>query len=78
MQDYYRLCQKCANYSHMDMGHVYCIVCGSKLIDRCPQCANLIEYPTARYCPHCGEAVVHDVSGNSNGEYAVNHKKEMS
>jgi hypothetical protein len=33
----------------------YCGVCGEKLIDHCPRCHEPILYPTAKFCPLCGE-----------------------
>jgi len=50
----YRLCPKCGNFSNLEEEHLYCILCGTKLIDRCPHCEAPITNPTARFCYRCG------------------------
>ncbi|MGA2667429.1 MAG: zinc ribbon domain-containing protein [Ignavibacteria bacterium] len=50
----YKLCPSCGNFS-INTGHdIFCIVCGEKLIEECPNCKEPIIYPTAKYCPVCG------------------------
>ena len=58
MKDRYRLCPECGNFSHVSLNHIYCTVCGTRLIDRCPGCEEPIIYPTAKFCPVCGEKLV--------------------
>ncbi|CUS96430.1 zinc ribbon domain-containing protein [Candidatus Chrysopegis kryptomonas] len=58
LKDRYMLCPECGNFAHISLGQVYCIVCGAKMIDRCPRCEELIIYPTAKFCPVCGEKLV--------------------
>jgi hypothetical protein len=50
----YRLCPKCGNFSHVLEEQFYCILCGTKLIEQCGQCAKPILHPQGRYCHHCG------------------------
>jgi hypothetical protein len=54
MKSRYRICPACKNFSHLTEGHVFCMVCGEKMIDKCPQCQEAILYPIARHCPACG------------------------
>jgi len=58
MRERYKLCPWCSNFSEFSAQHVYCIVCGEKLIEECEQCHEPIIYPTARYCPACGAQLV--------------------
>ena len=54
-EDAYRLCPKCGNFVNISQPDEYCIVCGEKLITECPNCKESIRYPTAKFCPVCGE-----------------------
>ena len=54
----YRLCGQCGNFSDVSEGHTFCILCGAKLMEECPRCKEPIIYPTARFCPACGERLV--------------------
>ena len=53
--DLYKLCPRCGNFSHINEKQNFCQVCGELLIDKCPHCREPIYYPTARFCPVCGE-----------------------
>lgn len=55
--DYYNLCPKCGNFSHIDEHHIYCCLCGTKLIKQCPKCKTNIENPTAQFCVKCGDRI---------------------
>lgn len=50
----YRICRSCGNFSRVDEGQIYCVVCGEKLIEKCPNCSAPIIYPTGRFCHKCG------------------------
>jgi len=52
--NYYKLCPKCGNFSHVSEGQVFCTLCGEKLIQNCPNCNMEIIYPTAKHCHKCG------------------------
>jgi hypothetical protein len=54
-KEQYRICPNCSNFSHISEEHKYCIICGEKLIDKCPKCDAPITNPTAKFCPKCGE-----------------------
>jgi len=54
-KDLYRLCPRCGNFVHISQPDVFCIVCGEKLITECRHCGEPIRYPTAKFCPVCGE-----------------------
>ncbi len=56
--NFYRLCQSCGNFSHINENNVFCSVCGNKLIEECPNCKTKIENPTAQYCVKCGERII--------------------
>jgi len=53
-EDYYKLCLKCGNFSHINENQIYCAVCGEKLIEACPKCGEKIKNPTAKFCVWCG------------------------
>lgn len=59
-RDYYKLCPKCGNFSHIKENHIHCSVCGTKLIEECPNCKTKIENPTAQFCVRCGERIIHN------------------
>jgi len=63
--DYYNLCPKCGNFSHIKEHHIYCSLCGTKLSKECPKCNTNIENPTAQFCVMCGERII-DLSDNKN------------
>ena len=58
VQERYKLCGHCGNFCGVAENQVYCIVCGEKLMEECPQCKEPIVYPTARFCPVCGKLLV--------------------
>ena len=51
----FKLCPCCGNFAGFGENERYCIVCGEKLIEACPSCREPIFYPTAKFCPVCGE-----------------------
>jgi predicted amidophosphoribosyltransferase len=51
----YKLCPGCWNFYPLTEDQIYCITCGEKLIEECSKCHTPIFYPTARFCPQCGE-----------------------
>ncbi len=51
----YKLCPSCGNFADFNSNETYCILCGTKLLDACPECHAPIHYPTAKFCPSCGE-----------------------
>lgn len=56
--DWYRLCPNCGNFSHKIENHSYCSLCGTKLMEECPNCKIKIENPTAKYCVKCGIKII--------------------
>ncbi|MBI4547657.1 MAG: zinc-ribbon domain-containing protein [Ignavibacteriae bacterium] len=50
----YSLCPNCGNFAAKAEGHKFCVLCGTKMIDQCPQCGEPIRTPTAKFCPKCG------------------------
>ncbi len=50
----YKICPNCHNFTHYETNETYCIVCGEKLIDKCPNCLEPVIYPTSTFCPVCG------------------------
>jgi hypothetical protein len=57
-RDRYRYCPHCANFSHFADKLIYCVICGTKMIEECPECREPIIYPTAKYCPACGKGLI--------------------
>jgi RNA polymerase subunit RPABC4/transcription elongation factor Spt4 len=58
VKERYKLCQSCSNFIYYSSREIFCTVCGGKLIEACPQCQEAIIYPTARFCPVCGTALL--------------------
>jgi len=54
----YQLCPTCGSFGPYAKRVNFCIVCGSRLLDECPQCHKHIVFPTGKFCPACGEALV--------------------
>ncbi len=54
----YKLCPQCENFSHLSEGHIFCVVCGTKLIEGCPSCSAPIRSPMARFCTACGTKII--------------------
>lgn len=50
----YKICPNCHNFAPFETNETFCIVCGEKLLDKCPNCSEPIIYPTSTYCPVCG------------------------
>ena len=50
----YKLCPSCGNFADFLSSEIYCILCGTRLLDACPECHAPIHYPTAKFCPLCG------------------------
>lgn len=50
----YKICPNCSFFCRIEEQDNYCLLCGSALIDKCPNCDTAIGYPYARYCKHCG------------------------
>ncbi len=55
IDDAYRLCPFCGVSEELSSGEIYCRRCGAKMIQRCTECNEPIYYPTARFCPSCGQ-----------------------
>ncbi len=53
-EDYYKLCTKCGNFSHINEKQIYCAICGDEFIENCPRCGERIKNPTAKFCVKCG------------------------
>lgn len=58
MREQYKLCMQCGNFCHLTEGQAFCMLCGTKLIEKCPGCHEPIFYPTAKFCPACGKVLV--------------------
>ena len=56
--NYYKLCQNCGNFSHINENNIHCSVCGKKLIEKCPDCKTKIENPIAKFCVKCGTQIL--------------------
>ncbi len=54
----YMVCPVCGNFSASAELLNFCLACGTKLINACPQCHEPILYPTGKYCPVCGVQLV--------------------
>ena len=52
--DKYRLCPECGNFCRIEEEQKFCIVCGTKMIEECPNCKEPVIYPNAKYCFKCG------------------------
>jgi rRNA maturation endonuclease Nob1 len=57
-RDRYKLCSNCGNFSHISEPQEFCMVCGTKFLMECWKCHEPILYPTATYCPACGNRLV--------------------
>ena len=51
----FRLCQSCGNFCAVNEPQIFCIVCGEKMIESCPNCNEPIIYPTGKHCHNCGQ-----------------------
>ena len=51
--DRFKLCLNCGNFCHEEE-QIYCVVCGKKMIEKCPNCEAPIIYPTGKFCHKCG------------------------
>lgn len=54
LKDRYKICPNCSNFTNYSDPNRYCYVCGSFLIDGCPECKEPIIYPNSKFCPVCG------------------------
>ncbi len=54
----YKLCPLCGNFVSFAGKDTFCIVCGTKLLEACPNCSEPVLYPVARFCPSCGQRLV--------------------
>lgn len=52
--DKFKLCLLCGNYCHIEEEQIHCVVCGEKMVEKCPHCNEQIIYPTGKYCHKCG------------------------
>jgi hypothetical protein len=76
LRERYRLCPNCGNFCHFDEEQKFCIRCGTKMIEECLQCLEPVIYPTAKFCPACGEVLVAgddttDARGDSDSRRAL-------
>lgn len=55
----YKICSSCSNFVSLSDRDTICVICGERLIDKCPNCREPILYPVARFCPACGERIIH-------------------
>ncbi len=60
----YKLCPSCGYFVGYDEAQSYCMICGTRLIEGCPDCLEPIIYPVAKFCPVCGKRLVR---GNEDG-----------
>jgi ribosomal protein S27AE len=58
IRDRYRLCPQCGDFGHFELRQKFCTLCGTRMLEECPNCHEPIIYPTARNCPACGEELV--------------------
>ncbi len=63
----YKLCPSCGYFVGYAEVQSYCMVCGTRLVEACPDCLEPILYPIARFCPVCGGRLVkgNEAGGNS-------------
>lgn len=52
----YKICPKCNYFCNILEKDNYCSLCGSKLIENCPECSEVIVNPYAKYCKKCGSS----------------------
>lgn len=50
----YRICPSCNNVSLAKEEQHFCIWCGTKLVEECPQCSKPIIHSNGRFCYNCG------------------------
>lgn len=50
----YRICPNCDNVSLAKEEQRFCIWCGTKLVEECPQCSKPIIHSNSKFCYHCG------------------------
>ncbi len=60
----YKLCPSCGYFVGFAEAQSYCMICGARLIEGCPDCLEPIIYPVAKFCPVCGRRLV---KGNEAG-----------
>lgn len=58
VNDRYQICPSCGSFIRYTERVSFCILCGTRLLNECPQCHEHIMFPTGRYCPACGTALV--------------------
>ncbi|MBI3586449.1 MAG: zinc ribbon domain-containing protein [Ignavibacteriales bacterium] len=63
----YRICSNCNNVSLAKEEQRFCIWCGTRLAEECPQCSKPIIHSNGRFCYNCG-ARYDDVHRLSEGE----------
>jgi predicted amidophosphoribosyltransferase len=53
-----QLCPSCGSFVQYAERVSFCILCGARLLNDCPQCHEHIVFPTGKFCPSCGAALV--------------------
>ncbi|RJP60814.1 MAG: hypothetical protein C4543_04360 [Ignavibacteriales bacterium] len=50
----YKICPSCSFFCSTKEVDKYCSFCGSELIDKCPECGEVILNAYAKFCKFCG------------------------
>ena len=75
LKERYMLCPSCGNFAHYSQKQVFCIFCGEKLIEECPDCREPIIYPIAKFCPACGTGLVKGGHQTPNEQKKIDHQQ---
>ena len=54
VKERFKLCPSCGNFTEFSDKHMYCTICGDKLIIECQKCTEPILYPALKDCSVCG------------------------
>lgn len=57
-KDRYKLCPSCGYFVGFAEAQSFCMICGTKLVEACPDCLEPIIYPVVKFCPVCGKRIV--------------------
>lgn len=53
----FKLCPNCDYFCNINEEDHFCPRCGKKLIEKCPTCGKVINYPYAKFCKFCGQTL---------------------
>lgn len=64
LSTHYRICPHCENVSFAKEEALFCVWCGTKLFDQCPECSKPVLHAHGKFCYHCGARYASSLSGH--------------